>query len=127
MAPEYKEAEIDFDHLNQYVDGNKELIAEIFGLFKNQVDMWQRQFETGLDDELWYAMMHSLKGTCRAVGANRLADQCETAEKLVGSNNRPGARDVSLERIQTHIDQTLIEIQRWEYRQSITNLKSGEL
>ena len=40
MSIDDSETEIDFDHLNKYVGGDPELTAEVFGLFKNQVDMW---------------------------------------------------------------------------------------
>jgi len=37
------EPEINFDHLNQYVGGDISLTKEVFGLFKNQIDMWEKQ------------------------------------------------------------------------------------
>ena len=54
MTPTDSETEIDFDHLNQYVAGDPELTAEVFGLFKNQVDMWGRSLVAEADDCLLY-------------------------------------------------------------------------
>jgi len=124
MSNEESQGEIDFDHLNQYVSGDISLTKEIFSLFKNQVDMWSRSFKADIPDEIWSAMTHSLKGTARAVGAMRLAELCETAEGLTGEGNRPGAREVTIEQMETRISNIMIEIQRWEYRQTIKDLKS---
>ncbi len=116
--------EIDFDHLNQYVSGDISLTKEIFSLFKNQVDMWTRSLRPETEDEVWGAMAHSLKGTARAVGAMGLAEYCERAEAMVGKGNRPGARDVIIEKIESSIARVKIEINRWEYQQSIRDLKN---
>ena len=116
--------EIDFDHLNQYVSGDISLTKEIFSLFKNQVDIWSRSFKPDIPDEIWSAMTHSLKGTARAVGAMKLADLCQNAEAMVGEHNRPGSRDVIIEQMESRISNIMIEIQRWEYRQTIKDLKA---
>jgi hypothetical protein len=54
--------EIDFDHLNQYVGGDISLTKEIFGLFKNQVEMWSKALFADADDEVWSGMTtHALR------------------------------------------------------------------
>lgn len=123
MTPTDSETEIDFDHLNQYVGGDPELTAEVFGLFKNQVEMWGRALVVDADDETWASVTHSLRGTSLAVGATKLAKLCEKAEELVGQNNRPGARDVALQNIEFRISRTTAEIQRWEYRQTLKRMR----
>ena len=91
--------EIDFGHLNRYVDGDVELTREVFGLFRNQVDMWGKGLYPDADDDLWESVTHSLKGTALAVGAVDLANVCERAEDLVGDGRRPGAREVDQEQV----------------------------
>ena len=120
------DSQIDFDHLSQYVGSDPQLTAEIFGLFKNQVDLWTPQLRSDLDDDSWGMMAHSLKGTARAIGANKLADVCENAETLIGENKRPGARDVAINKMEDLISLIMIEIQRWEYRQTIADIKGGD-
>jgi len=117
------ETEIDFDHLNQYVDGDPELTAEVFGLFKHQVEMWGRALFVEADDEIWASATHSLKGTSLAIGAKNLAELCSNAESLIGDGNRPGAREVAVQNIEFHISRTLAEIQRWEYRQTLSKMR----
>jgi len=118
-------SEIDFEHLNQYVAGDPELTREVFGLFRNQVDMWGRGLTADADDEIWASVTHSLKGSARAVGAVRLAEACEKAESLIGDDRRPGAREVAVETIEAQISQVLSEIMRWEYKDDMRILKSG--
>lgn len=124
MEPFDSTPEIDFDHLNQYVAGDISLTKEIFGLFKNQVDMWSKQLRPDAEDEIWGALTHSLKGTARAIGAVQLAQVCENAESLVGEGRSLSARQVAVERLETRIDRAMIEIQRWEYKQTMDAMRS---
>ena len=123
MTSTDSETEIDFEHLNQYVSGDPELTAEVFGLFKNQVDMWGRALTVEADDDTWEAVTHSLRGTALAVGATKLAELCEKAEGLIGPSNRPGGREVALQNIEFRISRTIAEIQRWEYRQTLSKMR----
>ena len=117
--------EIDFDHLNQYVGGDPDLTREVFGLFRNQVEMWGRGLTADADDDLWTNVTHSLKGSARAVGAVGLAEACEKAESLTGDDRRPGAREVAVEALEHRIAQVLSEIVRWEYKDDMRKLRGG--
>jgi len=117
-------SEIDFDHLNLYVDGDPDLTREVFGLFRNQVEMWGRSLSADADDDLWTTIMHSLKGSARAVGAMDLATACSTAEGLTGDDRRPGAREVTVDKLEAKIEKVLNEIIRWEYKDDMRKLRS---
>lgn len=119
------EREIDFDHLNQYVGGDEDLTAEIFGLFQNQVDMWGRMLVPEADDDTWMSVTHSLKGTAKAVGAVNLAELCEKAEAYIGDGNRPGLREKAVQDIEFRISRTVTEIQRWEYQRTMNDIRGG--
>lgn len=116
--------EIDFDHLNRYVAGDPDLTREVFGLFRNQVEMWGRGLRADVDDDMWANVTHSLKGSARAVGALGLAEACENAESLIGDGRRPGAREVAVESIEHRIAQVLTEIVKWEYKDDMRRLRS---
>jgi len=118
-------SEIDFDHLNQYVGGDASLTKEVFGMFQHQVEMWGRALNAEADDDTWESVTHSLKGSSLAVGATNLAGLCEKAESLIGDDNRPGSREVAVQNIEFSISKVIIEIQRWEYKQTIQNIKSA--
>jgi len=117
--------EIDFDHLRQYVGDDASLTREVFGMFQHQVEMWGRMLSADAEDEMWASVTHSLKGSAKAVGAVSLADICEKAEELVGQDNRPGARDVAVQNIEFRISKVITEIQRWEYRDQMNQLRSS--
>lgn len=121
---ESPQPEIDFEHLNRYVAGDPELTREVFGLFRNQVEMWGRGLTADADDDMWANVTHSLKGSARAVGALKLAEACSQAEELVGDDRRPGAREVAVETLEHRISQVLSEIVRWEYKDDMRRLKS---
>lgn len=118
------QTEIDFEHLKQYVGDDVSLIKEVFGLFKHQVDMWSKGLDPKADDEIWSGVMHSLKGTARAVGAKNLAALCEHGEGMVGENASEVLRDKTAHDVRFSIDKALIEIGRWEYRQTLDNMRS---
>lgn len=118
-------SEIDFDHLNLYVGGDPDLTREVFGLFRNQVEMWGKGLTADADDDMWANVTHSLKGSARAVGAVGLAEACEIAEDLVGDDRRPGAREVSVQSLEQRIEQVLNEIIRWEYKDDMRRLRSS--
>ena len=118
-------SEIDFDHLNLYVDGDPDLTREIFGLFRNQVEMWGKGLTADANDDMWTNVTHSLKGSARAVGAVGLAEACEIAENLVGDDRRPGAREVAVQSLEQRIEKVLNEIIRWEYKDDMRRLRSS--
>ena len=123
MHADDSETEIDFDHLNQYVGGDTALTAEVFGMFTHQVEMWGRMLTVDADDATWESVTHSLKGSAKAVGAVKLAELCEQAETFIGDGNRPGGREVAVQNIEFRISRTIAEIQRWEYRQKMNEIR----
>ena len=118
------ENEIDFEHIKQYVGDDIELTKEVFGLFKNQVEMWSRGLVADTDDESWGAIMHSLKGSARAVGAHHLAGLCEKGERITGAKGSIEAREAHIHDVKFSIEKALIEIGRWEYRQTLASMRS---
>ena len=116
--------EIDFEHIKQYVGDDVELTKEVFGLFKNQVETWSRAMTADADDESWGAVMHSLKGSARAVGAHNLAALCEKGEALIGANAGLETRKAHIHDVQFTTEKILIEIGRWEYRQTLASMRS---
>lgn len=124
MAYPEPEIEIDFDHLARYIGEDVSVYAEVFSLFKHQVEMWSKLFDAGSDDDQWRSVMHSLKGSARAIGAKNLSELCEHAEALVAEQNDEIRRTRILEDIEFRIERINIEIARWEYRQTLASLRS---
>ena len=78
-------APIDLDHLKQYVFGDRALLFEVLGIFKDQVSALSDRMQPSMDDEAWYLAAHTLKGAARGVGAWALGDAAERAEALCGA------------------------------------------
>lgn len=123
QSPVDDQTEIDFEHLNLYVQGDVNLTKEVFGLFKHQIEMWSRLLSPEADDDTWASVTHSLKGSARAVGANALAERCSRAEALIGDHKSSGARLVAVQDIEFRISRAIADIQRWEYRQTLNNMR----
>jgi HPt (histidine-containing phosphotransfer) domain-containing protein len=62
-----------FDHMT---GGDKALQDEVIGLFRKQADAW-RDLLAGAE---WRDVVHTMKGSARGIGLDRLAAACETAE-----------------------------------------------
>jgi len=59
----------------------------------------------------------------RAVGAQALAERCERAESLVGQEVSSGSRLVAVQDIEFRISRAMADIQRWEYRQTLNDMR----
>lgn len=63
-----------FDHMTA---GDAPLQREVAGLFRDQVAGWEAAMAAGED---WRGAVHTLKGSARGIGLDRLAAACEAAE-----------------------------------------------
>lgn len=78
-------APIDLDHLNRYVFGDRALLHEVLGIFKEQAASLATEMRPSMDDDAWRHAAHTLKGAARGVGAWALGDAAEHAETLSGA------------------------------------------
>ena len=115
-------AEIDFDHLNLYVDGDPDLTAELFSLFQNQCETWMKMLSMDVDADMFSSAAHTLKGTAQAVGAMRLAHLCQQAENHHEMKGTNGRKAQLIQDIEFTVSRVVTEIQRWEHRQMIKKL-----
>ena len=80
-------APIDLDHLNRYVLGDRALLLEVLGIFKEQATSLSIRMRPAMDDEAWRHAAHTLKGAARGVGAWALGDAAAHAENLTGATS----------------------------------------
>jgi len=112
---------IDLEHLQRYTSGDLALEKEIYGLFREQAQIWLKMLVVDADQEGWGAAAHSLKGSARGIGAHGLAAACEAAEALVLSGK--AARSVAIDDVRDQVDHVLHFIDRREYKISIQDLR----
>ena len=84
---------IDLVHLSKYTLGNRDLENELMGLFRAQADVYLGRLAEAATDADWVSAAHSLKGSAKALGAWRLADLAEFAERGAAVSERPDALD----------------------------------
>jgi HPt (histidine-containing phosphotransfer) domain-containing protein len=73
---------VDVQHLRRYTLGDRKLEAEILQLFLLQLPQLTAALRSAATERDWHMATHSLKGAGRAVGAWRVADLAEAAERL---------------------------------------------
>lgn len=72
---------IDFEHLGQYTGGDVLLETEVLDLFLGTVRETLDAMRTGPEVQSWGQAAHKLRGSALAVGAWRLADMADQAER----------------------------------------------
>ncbi|WP_262696413.1 Hpt domain-containing protein [Kordiimonas aquimaris] len=72
---------LDQEHLFSYTSGDEDLQKRILELFIENAPSYLATLSRP-NNENWRSDAHKLKGTARAIGAKRLAEIAEKAEKL---------------------------------------------
>jgi HPt (histidine-containing phosphotransfer) domain-containing protein len=94
---------VDFAYLTGYAAGDETLVREVLAVFRAEAIEWSNRLCAGSGG--WREVVHTLKGTSRTIGANRLGALCEAAE----SRGEAGLPDVraELERVVAQITEYL--------------------
>ncbi len=90
MAAQDPSGAVDFGYLESFTAGDRQVIAEVLALFRQQAQAWARSLEAS--DPGWRDVVHTIKGAARGVGANPLGDICARAE-ADGEAGLPAVRD----------------------------------
>lgn len=77
---------VDYAHLSRYTLGDARLEREILGLFLAQLPLTIESLRFAATDRDWQIAAHTLKGSCRAVGAWQIASLAQEAEKIAGGD-----------------------------------------
>jgi HPt (histidine-containing phosphotransfer) domain-containing protein len=85
---------IDLGHLRRFTLGDQALELEILGLFIDQVPLTLQALNEARSGRDWMTAAHTLKGSARAVGAWRIADIAEHAERSVEPSDRAACEAV---------------------------------
>ena len=113
---------VDFTYLETYAAQDMALVEEVLGLFREQASIWSRLLDPSQAAEGWRDAAHTLKGSARSIGAERLAQACEAVERawaLGGSGlaERSGVLDA--------LDLVLADIAAYLHEQALRSLKTG--
>jgi HPt (histidine-containing phosphotransfer) domain-containing protein len=69
---------VDFGYLESFTAGDRQVIAEVLALFRQQAETWAGSLDAR--DPGWRDVVHTIKGAARGVGAKALGDICARAE-----------------------------------------------
>lgn len=94
------EAPIDLVQLATNTLGNRDLEVQVLHLFKSQSRMTMERLESETDTAIRMDLIHTLKGSARAIGAQRVATACESLEGTMQS-----AADAPTERLVAAVDE----------------------
>jgi len=83
---------IDLTQLETMTGGDAPLAAEAIGIFRQSADLWGRMLDSQIDPAHWADAAHAIKGAARSVGAMRLGEACDAAEKLGRSGSATAAQ-----------------------------------
>jgi HPt (histidine-containing phosphotransfer) domain-containing protein len=90
---------VDIEHLRRYTFGDQALEKEILSLLLGQLPDTLAALRKAASQRDWKVAAHTLKGSCRAVGAFRLGDIAQDAERLVFSSG-PEARAAAIAQLE---------------------------
>lgn len=95
---------IDHDHLTDMSAGDTEFEAELMMEFLRVTPALLADLENSIrggDLPTLERTAHTLKGSCRSLGARAMSNPCETLEKLARSGSSQGASDL-LAQVEAH-------------------------
>jgi hypothetical protein len=69
---------VDFGYLEGFLGGDVSIALEVVVLFRQQAPVWAKGLDA--DNPDWRAVVHTIKGAARGIGANALGDVCDKAE-----------------------------------------------
>ncbi|WP_296590509.1 Hpt domain-containing protein [Roseibium sp.] len=84
------EAPIDLVQLATNTLGNRDLEVQVLHLFKSQSSTTLKRLACETDQAARLDLVHTLKGSARAIGAEKVADVCENLEGRMHSSSEAG-------------------------------------
>lgn len=85
-GPVSQQTPIDLVQLATNTLGNRDLEVQILHLFRSQSSTALERLDFEADVSLRRDLVHTLKGSARAIGAERVATICETLEQRMTTN-----------------------------------------
>lgn len=73
---------IDFAHLDLFTRGRPEVEEDLLCNFVSGAETYVKLLEAAQDRKQWRDVAHALKGAARGIGATRVADLAEAAERV---------------------------------------------
>ncbi|MGB0085749.1 MAG: Hpt domain-containing protein [Rhodomicrobiaceae bacterium] len=99
-----KSRPVDLAHLSRYTMGNSAVEREVLELFRRQTRLYFDKLSRAVTEDAWREAARVLKASARGVGAWRILETAEAAERLA-SVGTESARHELLRALSGQIDQ----------------------
>jgi HPt (histidine-containing phosphotransfer) domain-containing protein len=73
---------VDLVHLNRFTMGNRPLEREVLAIFVSQMGEYLDRLKSAGDAKAWREAAHTIKGSAWAIGAWKLGEHANAAERL---------------------------------------------
>lgn len=107
---------VEFSRLEDFTLNDTAVIEEVLGLFQQQAQLWTPLLDAS--HEGWRDAAHTIKGAASGIGAMKLADLAEAAER----GDAQGA-PTRLERLRTGLDEALMDVSAYLHELQLKSLK----
>lgn len=98
---------LDLGHLRRYTMDSIDLERELIGLFLGQLPALLEQLQKAVEPPEWKLATHTLKGSARVIGANRIGEVAAELELLGQSGDVE-----SMRRLMATLDQAVADFNR---------------
>ncbi|GAA0652762.1 Hpt domain-containing protein [Brevundimonas lenta] len=108
---------VDFTVLERMTGGEDSITDEVLGLFTQQAAMWSPLLD--VREEGWRDGVHTIRGAAAGIGADALAQACQTAEAADKSEAPP-----LLERVRDQLEIALGDVAAYRHELMLRGLRS---
>ena len=112
---------IDVDRLEAFCAGDRAVVVEVLGLFREQAEVWMRLLSDPEAVDGFSDAAHTLKGASAGVFAERLASACDAAE--AGAAEGRARREVLAMRVRDTLDPVLMDVAAYLHAEAIAGLR----
>jgi HPt (histidine-containing phosphotransfer) domain-containing protein len=112
---------VDVTRLEAFCAGDRAVVVEVLGLFREQAHIWMRLLEDPAAADGFRDAAHTLKGAAAGVFAEALAQACDAAEAQAGES--PAVRQVLAMRVRDALDPVLLDIAAYLHAEAVAGLR----
>lgn len=107
---------VDFSVLERMTGGEDAITDEVLGLFGQQAAMWSPLLD--VREEGWRDAVHTLRGAASGIGADALAQACQTAEQADKGEAPP-----LLDRVRDQLEIALADVAAYRHELMLRSLR----
>jgi HPt (histidine-containing phosphotransfer) domain-containing protein len=106
----------DLKYLEKMTEGDRDLIKELIGIFSTQVEEYNKQFQSLLDEQNWpelSKLAHKAKSSVAIMGMKELAENLKNLEILAGEGSQTESYRQLVELYKSECAVAVEELQRY--------------